>query len=83
MIIQFYFKQFKQFSISTHFSSIWPINRTLSGATTTERILRIPQSSNITGTSPSDWLMSYPEYSLGEFHLSAEKQSVYCATTVD
>ena len=28
---QFYFKQF---SISTHFSSIWPIDMTLSGATT-------------------------------------------------
>ena len=47
-----------QFSISTQFSSIWPIDRTLSGVTTpsqsgpgsdgNEGILCIPQSSNIT-----------------------------------
>ena len=58
-----------QFSISTQFTSIWPINRALSGATTlgqdgprgngNEEVLRIPQSSRITGTSPSDCLMSY------------------------
>ena len=51
-----------QFSTSTHF--IWPIDRTLSGATTPrqsgarsngdEGVLRILQSSSITGTSPSD-----------------------------
>ena len=49
-----------QFSISTQFSSIWPIDRTLSGATTpgqsghgsdgNEGIRDIPQSSSITGT---------------------------------
>ena len=43
------------------FSSIWPIDRTLSGATTlgqsgpgsdgNKAVLRIPQSSSITGTS--------------------------------
>ena len=48
-----------QFSISTQFSSIWPIDRTLSGATTPGQsgsgrtvikgVLNIPQSSNITG----------------------------------
>ena len=64
-----------QFSISTHFSSIWPIDRTLSGATTSgqcgpesdsnEGVLRIPQSSNITETSPSDGLELYPGRSLG------------------
>ena len=53
-----------QFSISSQFSSIWPIDRTLSGATTpgqsepgsdgNEGIHRIPQSSSITRTSPSD-----------------------------
>ena len=58
-----------QFSISTQFSSIWSINRALSGATTqglsgphgngNEGVLRIPQSSSITGTSPSDCLVSY------------------------
>ena len=58
--------QTTQFSIITQFSSIRPINRTLSGATSlgmsepgsdgNEGVLRIPQSSNITGTSPSDCL---------------------------
>ena len=51
-------------------SSIWPIDRTLSGATSpgqsgpgsngNEGVLCIPQSSSITRTSPSDCLMSYP-----------------------
>ena len=46
------------------------MDKTLSGATTPEQsrsgsdgneeVLRIPQSSNITGTSPSDCLVSYP-----------------------
>ena len=58
-----------QFSISTQFSSTWPIDRMLSGATTprqsgpgsggNERVLCIPQSSRITGTSPSDCLVLY------------------------
>ena len=53
-----------KFSISILFSSIWPIDKTLSGATTpgqsepgsdgNEWVLRIPQSSSITGTSSSD-----------------------------
>ena len=36
------------------FSSIWPIDMTLSGATTPdhEEVLCIPQSSSIIGTSP-------------------------------
>ena len=63
------------FSISTQFSSIWFIIRTLWGAITqglsgpgsngNERILRIPQSSIITGASPSDCLVSYPGRSFG------------------
>ena len=82
-----------QFRISTQFSSIWPIDRTLSSATTpgqsgpgsngNEGVLRIPQISSITGTSPSDGLMSYPGHSLGEFYPSAEKQSVYSTTPSD
>ena len=58
-----------QFSVITPFSSIWPINRTLSGATTpgqsgpdsdgNEGGLRIPQNSSITEASPSDCLVSY------------------------
>ena len=69
---EFYYKQFSsaykivifqtiQFSISTQFSSILPIHRTLSGATTSgqsglssvinEGVLHLPQSSCITGTN--------------------------------
>ena len=65
-----------QFSLSTQFSSIWPIDWTLSGATTSgqsepgsdgnEGILHIPQSSSITGTSSSDCLVSYSGHSLGD-----------------
>ena len=49
-------------------SSTWPIDRTLSGATTqgqnepgsdgNEGVLRIPQSSSIIEASPSDCLVS-------------------------
>ena len=56
-----------RFSINTQFSSIWPIDRTLSGATTPgqsgpgsdgfDRILHIPQSASLTGIS--DCLVSY------------------------
>ena len=76
-----------QFSISTQFSSIWPIDGILSGATTrsqsepgsdgNEGVLHISQSSSITGTSPSDFLMSYPGQSLGGGYPSVEMQSVY------
>ena len=76
-----------QFSISTQFGSIWAINRTWSGATTqgqngsesdgNEGVIYLPQSSSITGISPSDCLVSYPGHSLGESYPSAEKQSVY------
>ena len=63
-----------QFSISTQFSSTWPIDRTLSstitqgqswhGSEDNEELLRIPQSSGITETSPSDCLVSYLGHSL-------------------
>ena len=76
-----------QFSISTQFSSIWPIDRTLSGATTpglsgpgsdgNKIVLCIPQSSSITETSPLDCLVSYAGHSMGESYPSAKKQSVY------
>ena len=72
-----------QLSISTPFSSIWPIHMALSGSTTpgqsgpgssgSEGVLRIFQSSNIAGTSPSDCLGSYPGQALGETYFSAEK----------
>ena len=74
--------------MSTQFSSIQPIDRVLSGATTpgqsgpesngNEEVLHIPQSPSITGTLPSDCLVSYPEHSLwGGSYASAEVQSVY------
>ena len=54
-----------QFSISTQFSSIWHVDKTLSDATTpgmrgpgsdsNEGVLCIAESSSITGTSPSDF----------------------------
>ena len=71
------------------FSSICLIDRTLSGATTlgqsgpgsddNEGLHCIPQSSSITGTSRSGYLVSYPGHLLGEFYPFAEKQSVYSA----
>ena len=82
-----------QFSISTQFSSIWPIDRTLSGATIpgqsgprsdgNKGVLCIPQSSSITETSPSYCLMSYPGHSLEESYSSAGMQSVYSIAPAD
>ena len=78
-----------QFSINTQFSSVWPIDSTLSGTSTlglrrpgsdvSKGVLCIPQSSKITGLSQSDCLVSYLGHSLGESYLSAEMQSVYSA----
>ena len=68
-------------------SSIWPIDRTLSGATTLsqsgpesaddEEVLYIPQSPSIIGTSPSDYSMVYPEYSLGALTFRDEVSVFY------
>ena len=68
-------------------TSIWPINRTLSGTTIpgqsepgsdgNKGVLHIPQSYSITEDSPSDCLISYPRQLLRECYLSAEIQSVY------
>ena len=76
-----------QFCISTEFRYIWPIDKTLSGATSpgksrpgsdgNEGVHCIPQSSSITGILSSDCLVPYPRHSLGELHTSAEMQSVY------
>ena len=64
------------------FNSIWPIDRALSDATIPgqsrpeshghENVLRIPQSPGITGTLPSDHLVSYPGHPLGVSYPSAE-----------
>ena len=76
------------FSIIMQFSSIQPIHRTLSGATTpgqngpgsdgNKGVLRIPQSSSITATSPSDCLASYQGHLLvGVLPLSREAVGVF------
>ena len=75
-----------QFNISTQFSSIRPIDRILLGATTpgqsgpgsdgNEGVFRIPQSSSITGTSPSDCLVSYPGFQLGVLSLCSDPVGV-------
>ena len=49
---------------------------TLVGSDGNEGILRIPQSSSIIGTSPSDCLVSCQGLSLGESYSSAEEQLV-------
>ena len=73
-------------------SSIWPIHRNLSVATTAGQngpesdgikgVLYISESSSITGVSPSEFLVSYPWDSLGggSYH-TAEMQSVYPPTS--
>ena len=73
--------------------SIWPIDRTLSGATTPGQIgpgsnwnkgvLCIPLSSSISVASPSNCLVSYPGHLMGESYPSAEMQSVDFATPVN
>ena len=77
------------------FSSIQPIDRALSGATTSgqsrpgsngnEGVLHIPQSSSITGTSPLDCLVSYPGHSFvgGRSYPYAEMQLVYSTAPAD
>ena len=53
-----------QFHLSSQFSSIWPTNRALPGITTAG-VLCIPQTSSITRTSQSDFLVSYLGQSWG------------------
>ena len=76
-----------QFSIITQFSSIWPIDRTLSGDTTpsqsgpgsdgNEGVLNIPQSSSITGDSPSDCLVTFRTLVKGVLPLYREAVHVF------
>ena len=82
-----------QFSISMHFSSIWPIDRTQIScyhskpewtcSNENEGVLRIPQSSSIAGTLLSDCLVPYTGHSLGVSYSSAVKQSVYSTAPAD
>ena len=69
---------------------MWTIDGTLPGTTTpgqrgpesdgNERVLRITQSSSITGTSPSHCLVSYPGHSLREvLPLCRDAVGVFCS----
>ena len=101
---QFYFKQLSlyknvlfqaiHFSINTQYSSIWPIDKTLSGDTIpvqsrpesdgNKGLLCIPRNPSITGTSPSDCLESYPGHPLvGESYPSTDRQLVYSIARAD
>ena len=77
MVKQFYFNLAQVICLLTVLisnRSSWPIDRTLSGATTpsqsgpesivNEGVLHIPQSSSFTQASPSDCFMSDPGHSL-------------------
>ena len=77
-----------ELNIRTQLSSIWPIDRTLSGAIFlgqsglrsdgNDGVLCIFESSCITGTSPSDCLVSSHDTRWwGFFYSSTEMQSVY------
>ena len=67
-------------------SSIWTIERTLSGTTIlgqsrsgsngNEEVLRIPQCSSITEASPSDCLVSYQDTRLGKGFLHLCRDAV-------
>ena len=67
--------QTTQFNVSTLFSSILAIDRTISSGTNSsmigpginchESVLWIPQSSSVSEASPSDCFMSYPGHSRG------------------
>ena len=82
------------FTLNLNVSNIWPIDKTLSDATTpgqnesgsngNESVFSILQSSRITGASPSDCLMLYPGYlSGGGSYPSAEMQSMYSTAPAD
>ena len=53
------------------------------GSDDNEGLLHIPQNSSITGTSPSDCLVSYTGHSLEESYSSADMQSVYSTAPAD
>ena len=89
MIKQFCLKQFRLAKYSFLFIykiSVWPIDRTLSGATTpgqnwpgsdgNKGVQHISQSSGITEALPSDCLVSYPGHSWGWGSALADKAPV-------
>ena len=77
---QFYFEQF---SLAYVQSLVLFDPQIGFGSDGNERLLHILQSSSITATSLSDYLVSYPVHSLEESYPSAEMQSVYFAVPAD
>ena len=82
-----------QFSISTQFSSIWPIDRTQSSATTlgqsgpgsngNKGVLHIPPKLQHYWNLTIRLFNVIPRQLLGRFYPSAEKQSVYSTAPAD
>ena len=87
------FSQIIQFFISMPLDLFNPLRGPLSLTTTSgesgpwndgnKGVFHIPQSSIISGTSPSDCSVSYPGQSLGRSYPCAEKQSVSSTAKVD
>ena len=81
------------FTLLALFSSISSITRTLTGATTSGQsgpgsddnvgVFRVSKSFSITGTSPSDCLVSYIRTLVERVLLSVEMQSVYSTAPAD
>ena len=59
------------------------LDRSGPGSIGNERVLQIPQSSSITGPSPSEYLVLYQDIFCGVSYTSAEKQLMYSMTPVD
>ena len=59
-------------------SGVTTLGQSGSGSNGNEGVLRIPQSSSITGTSSSDCLMSYPEHLLWGWGLIPLQRSSWC-----
>ena len=81
----FYFEQFSlpYYSSNVKKKVIFQTIQSGPGSDANEGVLRIPQSSRITATSPSDCLVSYPRHMLRESYPSAEVHSVYSTTPAD
>ena len=90
LVISLQSVQMLKYIVQISNSSIRPINRTLSSAITpgqsglgsdsNEGVLHIPQSSRITGTSPSDCLVSYIRTLVKEvLHFCRDAIGIFCS----
>ena len=85
---QFYYKQFKEHSLVLFDPlrgsyQVLPLWASGPGSDGNKGVPRIPQSSCITGASPSDYLLSYPGHSFGKSYPSTEMHSVYSSAPAD